>query len=64
MLVVRTDENKEVEFDASSIYTTFYVAAFMARNLFTVIVFAVGLNSAIRVGHPSFYKPAKWLQAV
>ena len=64
MLQVNTNEEKEIEYDAASIYTSFYVAIFIIRMIVTVFVFAVGLQSAIKVGHPSFYKPAKWLAPV
>jgi len=64
MLLVRTNERKELGFDAVSVYESFYVAALFLRNLFSVFVLALGLKSAIHIGHPSFYKPAKWLQSV
>ena len=47
MLTVNRNENKEIEYDAVSIYKSFYIAAFVLKNLFTVCVFAVGLKSAI-----------------
>ena len=33
----------------------------IVKNIFTVWIFSMGLKSAIQVGHPSYYKPAKWL---
>ena len=62
MLTVNVNEEKEIEFDAVSIYMSPYIAAFIVKNIFTVFVFALGLKSAIQVGHPSYYKPAKWIQ--
>ena len=64
MLMVNTNEKKEIEYDAASIYETFYVVALVFKSLFSVFVFAMGIKSAITIGHPSFYKPAKWLQNV
>ena len=64
MLVINKDEQKEAEFDAVTIYTSLYLPVFIVKNIFTVFVFALGLKSAIQVGHPSYYKPAKWLQKV
>lgn len=62
MLLINKDENKEIEYNAATVYRSFYVGVFMVKNLLAVYVFALGLKSAIQVGHPSFYKPAKWLQ--
>ena len=64
MLIIARNENKEVEYNAVTIYETFYIGALVLKSLFTVAVFALGLKSAITIGHPSFYKPAKWLQSV
>ena len=64
MLLVATNDKKEIEYDVITIYRSFYVAVFMVKNIFTVFVFAVALKSAIQIGHPSFYKPAKWIQNV
>ena len=64
MLQIQVDENKEIKYDAASVYTSFYIPVFILRMIITVGVFAVGLQSAIKVGHPSFYKPSKWLAPV
>ena len=64
MLLVMTNEKKEIEYDAVSIYKSVYVGMFIFKNIFTVFVFAMGLYSAIKIGHPSFYKPARWLSTV
>lgn len=64
MLVINTNDKKEVEYDLISIYKSFYVGVFIVKNIFTIVVFAVALKSAIQIGHPSFYKPAKWIQNV
>jgi len=34
---------------------------FWIKNLVVVLMFASGLKAAIQVGHPSYYKPAKWI---
>ena len=47
MLTVSKNENKEIKYNAVSIYQSFYIGAFILKNLFTVCVFAVGLKSAI-----------------
>lgn len=64
MLVINKNDKKETEFDAVTIYASLYLPAFIIKNIFTVFIFSLGLKSAITVGHPSFYKPAKWLDKV
>lgn len=64
MLLVRTNANKETEYNAATVYESFYIVVFFAKMILSVFVLAVGLKSAIQIGHPSFYKPAKWLQNV
>ena len=64
MLLVKSNADKETEYDAASVYESFYIAVFFARMILAVFVMAIGLKSAIQIGHPSFYKPAKWLQNV
>ena len=64
MLVINKNDKKEAEYDAVTIYTSLYIPAFVIKNIFTVFIFSMGLKSAIQVGHPSYYKPAKWLQKV
>lgn len=34
---------------------------FWCRNLFVVFFFAATIKAGIQIGHPSYYKPAKWL---
>ena len=34
---------------------------FWCRNLFVVFFFAAAIKAGIQVGHPSYYKPQKWL---
>jgi hypothetical protein len=34
---------------------------FWVRNLFVVFFFAAAIKAGVQVGHPSYYKPAKWL---
>ena len=64
MLMVNTNEKKEIEYDAVTIYETFYIVALVLKSFFSVFVFALGLKSAITIGHPKFYKPSKWLQNI
>ena len=64
MLIIRQNAQKEVEIDASTVYETFYIAVLYLKCFFSVYCFALGLKSAIQLGHPSFYKPAKWLQNI
>ena len=62
MLLIRTDADKKPEYNASTVYESFYIAVFFAKMIFSVAVFAMSIKSAIQIGHPSFYKPSKWLQ--
>ena len=38
-----------------------YITAFLINRFVSCALYAWGLKSAIQVGHPMFYKPAKWL---
>ena len=45
-----------------SIYRNWvYMIVFWCRNLFVVFFFAAAIKAGIQVGHPSYYKPQKWL---
>lgn len=61
---MKTNADKETEYNAATVYESFYVVVFFLKMILSVFVLAVGLKSAIQIGHPSFYKPAKWLQNV
>ena len=38
-----------------------YMPVFAVRNVFAVVMYAFSIKAAIQIGHPQFYKPAKWL---
>lgn len=36
---------------------------FVIKNVGTLVMFAAGIYSAMKVAHPSYFKPARWLHA-
>ena len=55
------DEEKPKQ-DILTIYDNYiYLPFFLSNRVISALLFAWGLKSAIQVGHPMFYKPAKWL---
>ena len=38
-----------------------YLVLFYTRQVVALIIFAASIKAAIQVGHPSYYKPTKWL---
>lgn len=50
------------DYDILTLYDCWwYQIAFWVRNITVVLIFAASLKAAIQIGHPSYYKPAKWL---
>jgi len=61
-LKLSLNEDKTHKWTVVSIYTNWvYMVVFWVRNLFVVFFFAATIKASIQVGHPSYYKPAKWL---
>jgi len=54
---------KEVRSNVVTIYVNpVYMPVFAVKNVFAVVMYAFSIKAAIEIGHPKFYKPAKWLQ--
>ena len=55
------EEDGSKSWNVETIYSNpVYMIVFWIKNLFTAIMFAAGMYSAIRVAHPNYFKPAKW----
>ena len=48
-------------YEPDSLWKILYLVLFVFSRILSTLFFAWGLKSAIQVGHPMFYKPAKWL---
>ena len=48
-------------YNADSLFKILYLVVFVLNRIIAALFYAQGLKSAIQVGHPMFYKPAKWL---
>jgi len=61
LTISKTDDGSH-KWSVVSIYSNWvYMIVFWCRNLFVVFFFAAVIKAGIQVGHPSYYKPQKWL---
>ena len=58
---MKGDQNSDGEWNVWTIYGNIpYMIVFIIRCLLMVYTLALSLKLAIQLGHPTYYKPARW----